>query len=72
MLISQAGDSLRDVREDRPASRMTGRCQMPSGNEIAGQVIYVPRATIGRTISGQVRPSRQGMCACCSLRSKPR
>jgi hypothetical protein len=51
MLISQAGDGLRDVREDWPAFRMTGRCQMPSGNESAGQMMCLSghdRLTIRR------------------------
>ncbi len=39
MRCSQAGDGLRDVREEWPAFRMTKQCQIPSGNEIAGQIM---------------------------------
>jgi hypothetical protein len=33
MIISQAGDGLRDIRKEWPSSWMIGQCQMPSGNE---------------------------------------
>jgi hypothetical protein len=52
MLISQAGDGLRDVREDWPAFRMPGRCQMPSGMKIAGQLFNRWK---GRDLSGHER-----------------
>lgn len=57
-VISQAGDGLRDVREEWPAFRMTERCQVPSGNENRRSVC-VSKATTGVAVSGQVRTGRK-------------